>query len=398
MEVVMKLELTVDADGVVTWRKVQDEPPVEPPVEPEPPVEEPTDPPVEEPPEEPEPEEPEPEPPEPTPPPAEPREGIWIDHDALMALPTNTPAWEAVLDWATSKSASGANVANQDSTHSRATLAMALAGVRGQDNELIDKATAALTGAIGTEEGARWLAIGRNLGAYIIAADILDIRSGPIFDWLRNFRTRTLKHNNSGNQITLRKSAWESGSNASSQEGFVYSALNAYLGDTEELKWCWDAFRRYCGDRSSPHTITSNDDSWQEYPNDPVGIQNKGATKNGINIDGAVSNDMSRGGTLKDPPGYTLYPWVGLNGAAFAALVLHRQGYPAFDIQDKALLRATIYLRKLGDTFWGKDKKEDAKWVLTQAYNLPLSEYPINLPVSFHDLIGWVDATHWDGI
>lgn len=357
----------------------------------------------------PDPEEPE----EPVPTPV--REGVWVDPDALQQLPTSGAPWEALLKVANSTFPTP-KVSNQDSTHSRYTLASALAGVRLADDRLLQKAEDALKGAIGTEGTTRWLAVGRNLGAYIIAADVMGIHSGPVHEWLASFRTRTLPHNNSGKLITLHQSAWESGSNASAQEGFVYSALCAYLGDKQELAWNWDAFRRYCGDRTSPHTITSNNHAWQEKPEDPVGIQNVGAkSEGGVEIAGAVSNDMSRSNsTPKVPLSYvsaSLYPWVGLNGAGFAATVLKRKGYDAFGIREKALLRAVKFLREVAvrddePGWWGADKKEDVKWMLCRTYGLKIvgdatsmrpDEYPIRQPVGMYDLVGFTDWTHPQG-
>jgi hypothetical protein len=276
-----------------------------------------------------------------------------------MALPMSGAAWDAVA--ASRFVGTGANVSDQNSNHDVQTLGAALYAVRTGDQATRDRVILALSSAIGTEEGARWLAVGRNLGAYVIAADLMGIRSGPIYDWLARFMTRTLAHNNSGAQITFRQSAWSSGSNASAQEGFAYTALAAYLGRTADLDWSWDAFRRYAGDRTSPHRITSNSDVWQQIPSDPVGIQNVGATKNGCSIAGAISNDMSRGGSDVCSPGYTQYPWVGLEGAVPAALVFERAGYPAFTIMSSAIKRSAEYLWNLrqttGDVRWFDDSR-----------------------------------------
>lgn len=356
-----------------------------PPVE-EPPVEEPEEPPVEEP-EEPPVEEPE----EPAPQPI--HAGVWLDQSELMSRPTSGTAWNAVVSAANSVAATGHNLSDQNSSHDLPTLAAALVAARTGDATMRSRAVGALNNAKGTEAGARWLAIGRNAGAYILAADILQIHDGPIYDWLRNLSTRTLSHNNSGAQITLRQSAWASGSNASAQEGFVHAALASYLDNEQELEWGWNAFRRYCGDRTSPHEISSNSDAWQEIPSDPVGIQNKGAVSaQGCNIDGAVSNDMSRGGNNTCSPGSTQYPWVGLNGAVLAALVYHRAGYPAFSIVDKALLRAATYLKNLGGSNWyDADSRADAKHIINVAYGV---SYPVKSPVGASGLAGFTDWTH----
>ena len=232
-------------------------------------------------------------PPPPPPEPRSPREGLWIAPDELKSLPISGSGWEAMLAIAEGD-LDRADVADQDSMHDTNTLACALAAARTGSAELRGKAMDAMTSAIGTEENARWLAIGRNLGAYVIAADVLGVRSGPIYDWLAGFLTRTLRDNNTDEQVPAGN--WSSGWNASAQMGFVTAALCVYTNDSARLVSSWDGYRRYCGDRTSPVSEASNSDAWQVTPSDPVGIQDKGATKEGCRLDGAIGNDMSRGG------------------------------------------------------------------------------------------------------
>ncbi|HEX2766287.1 MAG TPA: S-layer homology domain-containing protein [Candidatus Limnocylindria bacterium] len=319
--------------------------------------------------------------------------GLWVTYDEIKRQPTSGAAWSRIVD-AAGRATGTADVSDQDSHHDQYTLAAAIYAVRtGQQRE---RAVAALTRAIGTEQGGRWLAVGRNLTGYIIAADLLAIRSGPIYNWLASFRTMRLEHNNSGEPITFRQSAWQSGSNASAQEGGAYAALGAYLGDTEMLKWSWTAFRRYAGDRSSAHRVSSNSEAWQQVPSDPVGIQNAGARRNGCSISGAISNDMSRGSDNVCRPGYTQYPWVGLEGSVPAAMILTRAGYPAFDIQKQALKRAAIYLmglrRSTGESEWyDAERAAEIKHVLNRVYGLP---YPVEYPVGAGRTVGFTDYTH----
>jgi hypothetical protein len=320
--------------------------------------------------------------------------GIWISSSQLMSKPMSGAAWDAIA--AQRLVGTGANLADQNSNHDVQTLGAALYAARTGDAATRARVIAALESAIGTEKGARWLAIGRNLGAYALAADLMGIHSGPIHNWLASFNTIKLAHNNNGTPITFRQSAWGSGSNASAQEGFAHAALNAYLGNRAELDWSWNAFRRYVGDRSSPHKISSNSDSWQQIPSDPVGIQNKGATKNGIRLDGAISNDMSRGGDFKWPPGYTAYPWVGLEGAVPAAVIFERAGYRAFAHQDAALGRAAAYLWFLrvetGDANWyDASRAKDIKHLLNAFYSL---NYPAASPAGAGRTVGYTDWTH----
>jgi hypothetical protein len=344
--------------------------------------------------------------PSPTPTPAPrsgPISGVWISAQELAALPMSGPAWESVINTAEG-TLGAADVSNQDSHHGTEAMATALAAVRTGRADLRAKAEAAVVSAINTEEGARWLAIGRNLGAYVIAADVLGLRADGnpnsngtrVQAWLARFLTRTLAHNNSGAQITLRQSAWASGSNASAEEGFVHAAIAAYLGDRGELAWAWDGFRRYAGDRTSPHRMNANDPSWQFRPDDPVGIQDPGATKNGCRLDGAIGNDMSRGGAFSCTPGYTGYPWVGLEGAVPAAVVLDRKGYPAFTHVQSAIRRAFDYLwhvrNTTGNAAWfDGDRGRQIVYLVNRRYG---TNFPVQLPTGQGRTVGFTDWTH----
>ena len=336
------------------------------------------------------------EPPPPPIPAPRPGPGLWISPAELAWLPLEGSAWRAVLAVAEGDLGT-ANVADQDSTHDGNTLACALAAARTGRADLRRKATGALSSAIGTEAGARWLAIGRNLGAYVIAADVLGIRSGPIYEWLGGFLTRTLRANNTDEQVLVGN--WSSGSNASAQTGFVTAALSVYTKDFARLATFWDGYRRYCGDRTSPVKQTSNSDAWQFVPSDPVAIQDKGAVKQGCRLDGAIGNDMSRGGDDVCSPGWTLYPWVGLEGVVPAALVFARAGYPAWEIADEAIRRAHDYLWFLRQTTGNPDwfdgrRANECVYLVNRAYGM---RFPCSLPVDGGRTFGFSDWTHAPG-
>ena len=148
------------------------------------------------------------------------------------------------------------NVGSQDSQHDIYTLAAALTCVRNNAN--CTKARSQVVAAIGTEGNNRWLAISRNLGGYIIAADLLGLRDdgNPGSDgsrveaWIRSFLTRQLPDNNTG--INRHIGPFHSGSNAAAQEGFIYAAIGAYINDTTVLNRAWDAFRTYACDPTAP--------------------------------------------------------------------------------------------------------------------------------------------------
>ena len=101
-----------------------------------------------------------------------PTPGIWISREELMKQPTSGSQWDLVRSDA-ARDPGAANIADQNSNHDVYTLAAALVCVR--TGELCAKARQGVVSAIGTDAGTRWLSVGRNLGAYVIAADLLNL-------------------------------------------------------------------------------------------------------------------------------------------------------------------------------------------------------------------------------
>ncbi|HZO09758.1 MAG TPA: hypothetical protein VFC77_10270, partial [Myxococcota bacterium] len=119
--------------------------------------------------------------------------GIWIAPERLASLPTEGPAWEA-LRRAAQAPAGAPDLSNQDDPTNVRVLAKALVAARTGDAALRAEVVQACAAAIGTE-GGRTLALGRELGTYAIAADLvglppeLDVRFRA---WLDAVRRRPL--------------------------------------------------------------------------------------------------------------------------------------------------------------------------------------------------------------
>lgn len=340
--------------------------------------------------------------------------GFWISRDELMTRPTSGAPWTALLADASSNPGT-ADVSNQDSNHDVLTLAAALVCVR--TNEFCAKARQGVVDAIGTEQGGRWLAVGRNMLAYVIAADLLGLRAdgnaasdgSRVQAWIASFLTMKLAHNNSGEPWPL--IPFESGSNASAQEGAVYAAIGAYLNDRTVLERGWDAFRTYACDPSAPDREKINLSAgiaagWAHDDAKPCAINPLGTSKMvpaGLpgagtvrRIDGAIINDMRRGGDYQWPPGYTQYPWIGLEGAVAAAVILHRAGYPAFEVADRAMLRTHEYLWYLrentGNIDWFDGTRADeVRFIINIVYG---KSFPTSSGVGGGRTFGYSDWSH----
>jgi hypothetical protein len=208
---------------------------------------------------------------------------------------------------------------------------------------------------MGTEAGGRTLALGRNLIGYVLAADLVGL---PAADdtafraWLRTCRTETL----SG--MTLRSTHEDRPNNWGTHAGASRAAVAAYLGDTAELARCAQVFKGWLGDRSSYAGFSYGDLSWQADPSRPVGINPRGATRDGHSIDGVLADDQRRASAFVWPPPKENYVWEALQGAFAQAIILQRAGYDCFAWQDRALLRAVTWLHSQcsfpasGDDTW----------------------------------------------
>lgn len=314
--------------------------------------------------------------------------GIWISNAEIAALPTSGKAWEN-LKSAADGSAGSPDVSNQDDDTNVKVMAKALVYARTGDesyrNEVIDLCMA----AIGTERGGRTLALARELVAYVIAADLVGLPSdkdAQFRDWLRT----TLTENLSGK--TLISTHEDRPNNWGTHAGGSRVAVARYLGDQQELDRCAQVFKGWLGDRSAYAGFSYGDLSWQADPSNPVGVNPKGATKNGHSIDGAIPDDMRRGGSFKWPPGETGYAWEALQGSLVQAEILHRAGYDAWNWEDKAMLRAVQFLHDIGWEVSGDDQWQT--WLINYRYD---TNFPAPLPASPGKNVGWTDWTHGSG-
>jgi hypothetical protein len=168
-----------------------------------------------------------------------------------------------------------------------------------------------------------------------------------------------------------------------------------YLGDAEELAEAADVFHGWLGNRDVYAGFKYGELSWQADAENPVGINPKGATKDGYSIDGVIPDDMRRGGTFGFPPEMTNYPWGGLEGATVQAQLLYRQGYDAWNWEDKALLRAAQFLHDISleydPDWWAHGDDEWNAWLINYAYD---TDFPTELPAREGKNMGWTDWTH----
>ncbi len=316
--------------------------------------------------------------------------GIWISHEEIAQLPTSGRAWEALLEQANA-AAGTPQLSNQDQDNNVQVLAKALVYVRTKDQRYRTEVRANCMAAIDTELGGRTLALGRELAAYVIAADLVGLETSediPFRAWLRRCLTETLDGR------TLVSTHEDRANNWGTHAGASRAAVAVFLGDTAELERCAQVFKGWVGDRNTYSGFEYGDLSWQVDASQPVGINPAGAMKSGESIDGVIPDDMRRGCAFQFPPCSTGYPWEGLQGATVMAEILHRAGYDAWSWGDKALFRAVRFLYNLDARYsgwWASGDDQWNIWLVNHAYG---TDFPTELPAGDGKNMGWTDWTH----
>lgn len=281
---------------------------------------------------------------------------LWICRSQIQQLPMSGGGWSNALSLANSNPGAP-DLDNQDSDINTQVMAMALVWARTGDEQYRVKVVSAIRSIVEnqSENGGRTLALGRELGAYVVAADLIDLRNhdpalySRFLVRLRELRTKTLDGR------TLISTHEDRANNWGTMAGGTRAAIAVYLGDRADLDRTFAVFCGWTGEHNLYNGHDFGDLDWQSDPNNPMGVNPVGAMKQGHSIDGALPEEMRRGGTFKWPPAPTGYPWGGLSGAVMTAEILENAGYPAWECGDQALLRAAQFLYGIGWTPGGDD-------------------------------------------
>lgn len=320
--------------------------------------------------------------------------GIWLSDVEIKALPTTGKAWD-VVKAAADQATGAADLTDQESDANVKCLAAALVYARTGDSKALGNVKAALAKVAGGLPLGRALALGRELCAYVLSADLIDLASvdSALDGKFRTEIKRLLTAPTSGGPANLTKCHEDRPNNWGCHAGASRIAVALYLGDKAELDRAAQVFRGWTGDRSAyaGFKYTAPLD-WQADPSKPVGVNPKGAMIQGHNVDGMLPDDIRRSGAFKWPPSGAkaqMYSWEGLQGAVVQAQLLSRAGYDAWNWSDKAILRAAQFLYNIGWTAQGDDGWQP--WLINAAYG---TNFPTNEAATPGKNMGYTQWTH----
>jgi hypothetical protein len=292
---------------------------------------------------------------------SEPQPGIWMSRHEILSRPTSGPAWTSLLN-AARRPCGRPSLSNQNDTANVCLLAKALVFARTADPSFrVDVASGLAEVARPIAYHGTALSLGRKLGTYAIAADLIELGAfDAALDAAFRTRLRALQSapTTAGGPRDLVDCHERRPNNWGTHCGASRAAVAAYLGDTATLARVALVFKGWLGDRDAYAGFEYGDLSWQCDPQRPVGINPTGCTKHGHPIDGVLPDDQRRGGSFSWPPPQENYAYEALQGALAQAVILQRAGYDAFTWEDHALLRAFQWLHTharfpaAGDDAW----------------------------------------------
>ena len=271
---------------------------------------------------------------------------LVIPRAELMALPTSGTAYASVK--AKADASATPDVCNQDNKANVNAVAAGIIYARTGDDTYRAKAESLIEKAVASRPADTCgdndvLALGRQLGGYVIAADFIGYRDPSFVSWLSAIRTKDLKGH--GTWHVLRDTSSLTSSNWGSYALASLIAADRYLGDDTALAKDWAIFKGY-GDGS--HTFEPNSsyrsigDQWQ--CGSSFRAINPPCTKSGVNLDGAPVEDSSRSSF----PSASSYIHEATSPMTMSALLLSQAGYPSFTVSDSQILRVAQFANRMG--------------------------------------------------
>jgi hypothetical protein len=329
---------------------------------------------------------------------------ILMPRSELMGLPTSGSAWTYLVETARS-TWPPPDINDQNSQVDTLAFGAALVAARTGDDDLRTKAHDAIMAVIPTFETSR---LGPGLGplrqtaGWVLAADLIGL-DGADDAQFRTFLERILSeptgtHSRWDHVVTAHDDA---SNNWGAWAGAARIAATLYLdGDVGEAA---NTVRGFLGDRASWSQFNGQKDAlpssaapWACSPSQATFTPVNGpCTLAGLDLDGAIPVDISRGGGAPpDEPSTTgiMYTLETLAGYLLQVELLYRNGYPEmYDVQSQAIRRIADFVSRTeaaGGPGWNPGRVQNhIPWLLNARYD---TTYP-TVPAEYGRSFGFTD-------
>jgi hypothetical protein len=315
---------------------------------------------------------------------------LLMPRSELLSRSVSSSAWTNLRNVADG-SLGTPNLCDQDSTHGLRTLAAALVYARTGIESYGTKARSAIMAAIPTQKvgcGNAVLSLGRQLTSYVLAADFAGL-SGTNDATFRSFLTTIRAKVIGGHSVwsSLIGTHKDSNNNWGAYAGAARIAASLYLGDTADTAAAAKVTQGFLGNRTAfagfKTSLDSADLAWACGTASTYTPVNGACTKAGVNVDGAVAADISRGGGVKNPPSSTgiQYQLDSIQGLGIQVELLYRNGYSgAWAWSNSALKRMAALVTRskaAGGTGWNEtNTARQMPWLLNKRYGLSIPTAP----------------------
>lgn len=324
---------------------------------------------------------------------------IWVDVSTLPSKPRTGRGWNNMYSMAKNSMPGPVTVSDQNSSTGAWMQACSYVYAATGDTAFLSKVTTGFKSLVSPSLPIdRALALARELQGYVAAAEGIQLaKVDPDLDAavkakFRYFLTCPTK----SGPASLTKSMEDRANNWGTHAMAAVLLAARYIGDTAVFNHAVQVFRGYLGDRSAYAGFKYDQPGWEEWqadPKNPVGINPKNATIQGHNVDGALPEEMRRGGGFAWPLPATMptpYPWEAEQGIGVSMAVALNAGVDLRPASDWAHKRSVKWLYEV------------AKWPISgdDAFQAPLLNwlYP-DLKLSVPDGgpgkgMAWTEFTH----
>lgn|GEM_PF-3074884 len=271
-----------------------------------------------------------------------------ISRDNLMALPTSGTAWNTIKSSADASAIP--DLCNQDNKADVNALAAGIVYARTGNVAYKTKVVDLITKAIASQKDGctnAILAMGRQLGGYVLAADFANYRDPSFTTWLTGILSRNVGGH--GRWNVLRFTAYDSASNWGVHALSSTTTADIFLNRTADIAKDWEVFSAYGRPQGWPfNKASSYNEQWSCVSTNstgklPIAI-NSSCVKSGIDLDGAPVEDSSRSAFGS----YSTYIHESLQGYAVMAQLFERTGLNGWTVNNSQVCRAAKFGARAG--------------------------------------------------